>query len=102
MSEGDYPQRRAQELLQRMTITEKALQVCSVVPMGVLGAGEAVASGLPAAFSDGIRPVAASARSAIVLRSSRPGQTRSGNERVCRGPCVQGIEHCLLRIVNRV
>lgn len=49
---------RAQDLLARMTVTEKAMQVSSVMPMPVLGSGGALSSGFRASISEGIGHVA--------------------------------------------
>jgi hypothetical protein len=70
MSSSDHPQRRAQELLQRMTITGKALQVCSVMPTGALDTGGALASGSQRRCRTGSGTWPGSACSAISLRSS--------------------------------
>ncbi len=58
MTRNDTPDQRARDLLTQLTVTEKALQVSSVMPMSVIDSAGAVSSGFRALISGGIGHVA--------------------------------------------
>jgi len=58
MTCNDTAEQRAQDLLARMTVTEKALQVSSVMPMSVLDRDGAVSAAFRASIREGIGHVA--------------------------------------------